>query len=319
MIRFVVTTGHQYTLAALRNRKTRTQRLGVSVWSYRRLLNAKRLPPGTWIFTDLERLAIWELRLAGEVARLMREAGPQFRVLNDPALAACRYELLLRLFRADFNRFRAWRAEDGVPENARYPVFLRIESNHLYPVSGLVETPGLLAQELDRLHRMIIEYEAEALEPGVFRKFGAYRFGDRIVADHMVHDNTWLAKYGHESAWSEARFLEEYEYVRTNPHADVLMHAFQIANVDYGRADYGVIGGRVQIWEINTNPHIPAADLSKTPPLRVNATLAARNARLSGIEALKSSGDGAQVLLDSDLMKAHRGRQSRRYWDIIRE
>jgi hypothetical protein len=30
-----------------------------------------------------------------------------------------------------------------------------------------------------------------------------------------------------------------------------------MAGIEFGRADYGVVDGRVQIYEINTNPHLP--------------------------------------------------------------
>jgi hypothetical protein len=53
-------------------------------------------------------------------------------------------------------------------------------------------------------------------------------------------------------------------YIRDNPHADALLRAFEVAKIDYGRADYTVLGGRVQIFEINTNPHLP----HRTPSLR---------------------------------------------------
>ena len=36
-----------------------------------------------------------------------------------------------------------------------------------------------------------------------------------------------------------------------------LTRAFALAGIDFGRADYGVVGGRVQIYEINTNPSLP--------------------------------------------------------------
>jgi hypothetical protein len=325
MIRFVVTPGHEYTFDALRDRKKKVRELPIELWTYRHLAAAKALPQGTWVFTDLERLAVWELRLAGEAARLLKAAGA--RVLNDPARGACRYELLLRLHQAGFNRFRAWRAEDGAPSAARFPVFLRLESNHGMPVSGLVETPEALAAELDRLATLgvsrrgvlIVEYEAEALAPGVFRKYGAYRFGDRIVADHMVHDVTWLAKYGDYAVWTDERYAEEAAYVRDNPHREALMQAFEIAGLDYGRADYGLVGGRVQLWEINSNPYLPAGDVTKAPPQRREATLASRAARLDGIAALDSPAAGPPVAMDSDLLKAHRARQNWRRRDMIRD
>jgi hypothetical protein len=35
-----------------------------------------------------------------------------------------------------------------------------------------------------------------------------------------------------------------------------LAAAFDIAGLEYGRADFGLVGGRVQVYEINSNPEI---------------------------------------------------------------
>ena len=41
-----------------------------------------------------------------------------------------------------------------------------------------------------------------------------------------------------------------------NPHRELLEHIFRDAGIDYGRIDYGLLDGRIQVWEINTNPWI---------------------------------------------------------------
>lgn len=324
MIRFVITPGHEETFDALLNPEKRVRAMPVEVWTYPDLFAARSVPRGTWVFSDLERLAVWELRLAGEMARLMRVAGG-FRLLNDPSRAAARYELLLRLHRQGFNRFRAWRAEDGVPD-ARFPVFLRLESNHRWPISGLIHGPAELERIMESLVRrglarrgvIIVEYEAEPLPSGVFRKYGAYRFGDRIVADHLVHDLTWLAKYGKVEAWTDQMYVEEAAYVRDNPHAAALMRAFEIGGIDYGRADYGLVDGALQIWEINTNPHLPAGNVEKSPPQRAEATLAALDRRVAAIEALDSP-DGPPLPIRSEVFEDHYKRQDRSHRDTVRE
>lgn len=326
MIRFLVAPGFSYTFKAVVVPDRRIREHPVEVWHYRRAFGQDELPSGTWVFCDIERLAVWELRLAGEVARLMREAGPHFRVLNDPARAAARYELLLRLHQNGFNGFRAWRAEDGLPA-ARFPVFLRLESNHRHPVSGLLETPealtvaldGLAAQGISRRGVLIVEYQAEELVPGVFRKYGAYRFGDRIVADHLVHDVNWAAKYGDRRAYSPERHADELAYVRENPHAEALMRAFDIGGIDYGRADYGLVGGVPQIWEINTNPVVPASRLEKAKPTRQEAMRLARDNRLDALDALDTAAPGEPLNNVSELLLAHRKRQAPDLRDMIRE
>ncbi|HJQ18594.1 MAG TPA: hypothetical protein VJ859_16550 [Allosphingosinicella sp.] len=323
MIHFIVAPGHSYTFKPLIDPAAIVRPLPVKRWNYHQLFARTRVARGTWVFCDLERLAVWELQLAGEYARLMREAG--LRVLNDPARAACRYELLLRLHDAGFNRFRAWRAEDGIPP-ARFPVFLRIESDHHMPLSRLIETPEALDATLARLADLgisrrgvlIIEYEAEEYAPGVWRKYAVYRIGDRIVPDHIVHDVTWLAKYGNPKAWSEKPFAEEAEFLRDNPHEDALRRAFEIARIDYGRADYGLVGGVPQIWEINTNPQLSAPDLDKLAPERAPAHLAIRDVRLEALAALDTPADGDPVAMVSPLLDAHRNRQRPGRPELIR-
>ncbi len=46
--------------------------------------------------------------------------------------------------------------------------------------------------------------------------------------------------------------------ILTNPHSAHLMRAFEIAGIEYGRADFGFRDGRIQIFEINTNPFVSA-------------------------------------------------------------
>jgi hypothetical protein len=48
----------------------------------------------------------------------------------------------------------------------------------------------------------------------------------------------------------------ERRYLETNPHEQDLRKIFRLARIDYGRIDYAMLGDRLQVWEINTNPHI---------------------------------------------------------------
>jgi hypothetical protein len=44
--------------------------------------------------------------------------------------------------------------------------------------------------------------------------------------------------------------------VRDNPFEAPLKPVFELAAIEYGRADFGRLGGKAQIYEINGNPHI---------------------------------------------------------------
>ena len=92
MIRFVIVPGLRYTLRPLLRPLAGVDTPPVEVMLYRDLFESDSLPSGTWIFCDIERLGMWELRLAGEIARLMRKAGSAFRVINDPAHKSVRFQ-----------------------------------------------------------------------------------------------------------------------------------------------------------------------------------------------------------------------------------
>ena len=54
----------------------------------------------------------------------------------------------------------------------------------------------------------------------------------------------------------QALYKEEYEFVSTHQFAEAMRPVFEIAGVEYGRVDFGLVGGRPQIYEINSNPDV---------------------------------------------------------------
>lgn len=185
------------------------------------------------------------------------------RALNDPALFLGRYGLLRGLSRAGINDFNAYRVESAETPS-KWPVFLRLEGNHSYPVSGLLhneqELEDALRRAIDdgapRSTLLIIEYAAEPVQSGIYRKLSVFRIGDRLLGYTCVHEDNWLVKYGKLGIATPELYDEEYSFVAQNPHAAAVMPAFELAGIEYGRVDFGIVGGRPQIYEINTNPHI---------------------------------------------------------------
>lgn len=57
----------------------------------------------------------------------------------------------------------------------------------------------------------------------------------------------------------------ERQYVQTNPHESPLKEIFRLANIEYGRVDYSMYQGKIQVWEINTNPVILGAPKNNNP------------------------------------------------------
>ena len=66
------------------------------------------------------------------------------------------------------------------------------------------------------------------------------------------------------------KVAREMEYLKGNPHEAALRENFELAHIDYGRCDYGVVDGRLQVWEINTNPVVMMPP-GEYPPIHVPA------------------------------------------------
>jgi hypothetical protein len=60
---------------------------------------------------------------------------------------------------------------------------------------------------------------------------------------------------------------EEWAYLHDNPHERELRQVCELARIDYGRIDYAVVDGRIQVWEINSNSWItnPTSEIETSP------------------------------------------------------
>ena len=164
---------------------------------------------------------------------------------------------------AGLNAFDAYRA-DGFPRPRRFPVFVRSEAAHIAPTSGLLADQAQLEAALARMRAgsqplrglIVIEFCAEAFADGVWRRHATFRIGDAVQFHDIVSEGTWNVKYGQRGLVDEATYAEDHEKLISNFKADALREAFDIAAIDYGRADFGMVDGRPQVYEINTNPCI---------------------------------------------------------------
>src|SRR5262249_6383707 len=155
-----------------------------------------------------------------------------------------------------FNSYNAYRAdEERRPE--RWPVFLRCEGDHQGPISELLHGPTELTDEIARATDrgfpiaalLIIWYAAEETRPGLFRKYCCFRVGEAGFAYTCVDSNNWVAKFGSPDVTTpEELSEEEYRIVRDNPWGPALAPAFDAAGVEYGRADFGLVDGRPQLY-----------------------------------------------------------------------
>jgi hypothetical protein len=204
-------------------------------------------------------LAPDEAAWAAMVGTRLRAAGAL--ALNHPLRSLRRYELLRVMRERGVNGFDAYRATEGRWPRC-YPVFLRELDEHGGILTPLLfsreELEAALAEQVERgLSRdatLIVEFCETGDAQGVYRKYSAFVVGTRVVPGHIAFSKRWVTK-GTER-FDEDHLREEREYVLGNPHERALREIFTLANISYGRIDYGLLDGALQVWEINTNPYL---------------------------------------------------------------
>jgi hypothetical protein len=234
----------------------------VRVVTYQELLRASWLPAETCIFGDLETLSPSLRQVAASAWDAAGVAG--VRRLNDPRRVPGRYELLRRLHALGRNDFRAYRLEE-LPAPLRYPVFVRREREHDGAITGLLADESELGQALRDLkwprtrHRsgdlLVVEYCDSSTTEGLHLRLSALRIGEATVPRYYTFSSDWVVKTDRRRV-DEAIAALEYGYVTTNPDRAWIHETFDVAEIDYGRLDYGIASGRRQAWEINTNPSL---------------------------------------------------------------
>lgn len=233
----------------------------IQVHFYSELAFVQWLPGGTYIFSDLERLTPALSLFAAELWNQLAAAGSKVRLLNHPGQALRRVELLRALHAAGRNQFNIYRASDD-RSTMRFPVFVRSANDHEGSRTDLLHTHEAVDANLraaicyghDPHELLIVEYLNAASPEGIHHKFGAFRVGDRIIPRQMIFSRKWMLKY--PDLIDGDKMAREREYLEASQHQGELLETFELAHVDYGRCDYAVIDGRIQIWEINTNPII---------------------------------------------------------------
>jgi hypothetical protein len=304
MIQFYLTRGHDYTLKKVR-RSTLAPAIGLM--NYDRLFRSRWIKRATLVFADLDRLGYWDLELAADLYLQMKNAG--LLVLNNPARFKNRYSLLRALHTAGLNDFNAYRPQE-INSVKRFPVFLRRIQGHGAPLSDLLETREAAANAIDvaisagtpEENLVLIELAAEPVRPGLYRKLAAFRMGNAIVPHLSVHDTVWLVKYGRTFNNIDELYREEHTMLEQNPFAGHFQKVFDVAGIEYGRADFGFFEGRLQVFEINTNPSLAPAEPHPSTT-RVASMKLSWEKYLAALRALDSPGGPAVRLADGKLQR----------------
>jgi tetratricopeptide (TPR) repeat protein len=258
MICFITGRGYEMTLAPLRRDRAAPD---IQVYHYEGLSSQRTLPRATYIFTEIDRLNTNALIDAARLYRRLREQG--CRVLNDPARVRTRGSLLPALFAAGMNPIDAWWVdEDRAP--LRFPVFIRVANTHEGPLSDLIWSAEDLSRAVDaailagypRSTLMVVEYAAQEFAPGLFRKGSVYRIGERYIVDLWTYARSWSVKADRRDIVEGRDSVGELAMMRANAYPPEAEAAFALAEIEYGRLDFGIVDGRFCVYEINTNPEL---------------------------------------------------------------
>jgi hypothetical protein len=280
MIHFLVTETGSFSIRRYLLEEGAALAERMRVVSYEELPHMRRLPLGTWVFTELDQLDAAQLELALFTSDRLRAESAGVRLMNDPRHVRLRFDLLCAARRAGVNEHAAWPAADVLlgggaharvragsePVSAaslRYPVFVRYANKHNGSLTALLESPrdlddalaSLAAEGVRRRELLVVEFCDTRDEHGVYRKYSAYNVGGRILPRALESGRDWMVKH-RGRIFERSRADEELAYFDTNPHAEWIREMFRLGGVDYGRIDYGVLDGTPRLWEINTNPTI---------------------------------------------------------------
>jgi hypothetical protein len=279
MIHFVVGAEGSWSFRYYLDEEGAALRDRMRIVLYDDLAQLDRLRLGTWVFTEIDRLNNAERELARRACERLATVNGYARVMNHPDRVLLRYDLLRAASAAGMNRFQARRAADiGFGRDSRttrsdgnvtaasalrYPVFVRFANRHTGNLTPLLESPAQLEAALaalmssrHRLHELlVVEFCDTKDEHGIYRKYSAYKIGDRVVPRYLECSRDWMVKWDWR-IFDRVRADEEIRYLETNPHEAWIREIFEVAGIDYGRVDYGVLDGVPQAWEINTNPTI---------------------------------------------------------------
>lgn len=224
-----------------------------------------QIDSGPQIFSALDQLTDPEREAVAILCDRIAREQPGARLLNHPRRSLLRPALLDRMAAEGINTFRAYPAR-AYREASRFPVFVRSALDHTGSLTGLLGGAGEIRSAILSLRvrgyrltdLLVVEYCDTSDGCGLFRKYSAMRVGDTITPAHVLAGTDWVVKAESARRTLEAA-REDFDFGERNPHESWLRTVFDLAGVEYGRADYGVLNGRPQLWEINLNPTIGRA------------------------------------------------------------
>ena len=259
IVNYLVTREGEDTLVSLLRDWAPELRNHLRILRYEDLFTAKTVPKGPYIFSDIERLGPVAAERMAQVWKQLD--GERLHLLNHPTRSLRRYELMRVLHERGINRFNVFRLTEGrMP--TRYPVFIRFENDHNGSRSPLLGSEADLRRTIDvfmdkgvsRERILICEFLDTSGGTGLYRKYSYLKLGSAILPRHLLFSRHHIVKL--PDLDDDDLLAEEVAFVEAMPYRDESAKIFEIAGIDYGRIDFSVDDGRIQVWEINTNPMI---------------------------------------------------------------
>ncbi|HXU20879.1 MAG TPA: hypothetical protein VN788_09890 [Verrucomicrobiae bacterium] len=262
MIFFVAPSGETWELEDYLKSYGKELLARASVLTWDQIVARQELGLGSYVFLAIDQMSPTEKEIAAQCWEKLSQARSDITLINHPSTVLLRYDLLQTCYERKRNAFRVRRGLDFLRCD-KFPVFLRREHDHNASISGLLSTRKELVRAIARglylgfrlRDLIIVEYCDTADGAGMFRKYSSFIVGDRVLPHTLMHSDQWITK-SHGRLVDAATAREELEYVQKNPHGEWVRETFSLANIRYGRIDYGLLDGKPQVWEINTNPTI---------------------------------------------------------------
>lgn len=273
-INIITYKGVEYTHASLRD-SLKKHAVKLRVIDYESLFKLKRFPTGAYIFTDRERLDVWQQQAVSIIYNNLNQYPEYYKVYNDPAKILSKMGSLRLLYKKKINSFNCYSVIENT-QPKQFPVFLKTEYEHKSPLSKLLKNQQELDQAISSFQQsripldgmIITEYCSAPYRGEVFRRLSSYIISDHVSFAGTVHEKNWCVKYGAPALVGDAEYLEEQDMIRQNYYRDEIQKIAHLLNIEYGRVDFNVVDGNIAVYEINTNPSIVPFVANHANPIR---------------------------------------------------
>ena len=131
---------------------------------------------------------------------------------------------------------------------------------------------------------------------------GTFRIGDNLSVDSIAVQDHWRVSDGTRGLATDEMFQAEYDALASNALAEAVRPAFDVAEIEYGRADHATYQGREIVFEINTNPTIGAIE-GQRKPIREESLRLSRGRMAEHLHAIDTAATGTLDLSPSPEMK----------------